>query len=78
MNEMIAYCGLDCNGCPIHSATLEQNQSRQQTLRKSIAEQCKTLYGMNLEAEDISDCGGCRAKTGRLFSGCVKSGNVPS
>jgi hypothetical protein len=72
MNKIIAYCGLDCKSCSIHLATLEQNQSRQQALRESIAEQCKTLYGMNLEAEDISDCDGCRVETGRLFSGCVQ------
>jgi hypothetical protein len=70
METMIAYCGLTCDSCPIHLATLEQDKSRQLTIRESIAEQCSKLYGMNLQLEDITDCDGCRANTGRLFSGC--------
>jgi len=54
----------------IHLATLEQDQSKQQLMRESIAEQCSTIYGMNLLVIDITDCDGCRANTGRLFSGC--------
>lgn len=72
MDIMIAYCGLACDSCPIHLATLEPDKSRQQILRKSIAEECSKHYGMNLQAEDISDCDGCRANTGRLFSGCYQ------
>jgi len=68
---MIAYCGLKCDTCPIHLATLEQDRSHQQTMRESIAEQCSKLYDMNLQPEDITDCDGCRANTGRLFSGCL-------
>ena len=68
---MIAYCGLKCDSCPIHLATLEQDKSQQQTMRASIAEQCKRLYGMDLQLMDITDCDGCRAGTGRLFSGCL-------
>lgn len=71
METMIAYCGLTCDSCPIHLATLEQDKSRQQTMRGSIAEQCSKHYGMNLQPEDITDCDGCRANTGRLFSGCL-------
>jgi hypothetical protein len=71
METMIAYCGLTCNSCPIHLATIEQDKSRQQTMRESIAEQCSELYGMNLQLEDITDCDGCRAYSGRLFSGCL-------
>jgi hypothetical protein len=40
-------------------------------MRESIAEQCSNLYGMNLQAKDITDCDGCRADTGRIFSGCL-------
>ena len=68
---MIAYCGLACENCPIHLASLEQDKSRQQTTRESIAEQCSKHYGMNLQTEDITDCDGCRANTGRLFTGCL-------
>jgi len=71
METLIAYCGLRCDTCPIHLATHEQDMSQQQTMRKSIAEQCSKIYGMNLQPEDITDCDGCRANTGRIFSGCL-------
>jgi len=69
---MIAYCGLTCENCPIHLATIEPDNSRQQAMRESIAEQCSKLYGMKLRPEDINDCDGCSLNTGRLFSGCLK------
>ena len=67
MNGMMAYCGLDCRNCPIHLATLEQDKTRQQEMRISIARICKEKYGMDLRAEDIADCDGCRSNTGRIF-----------
>ncbi len=72
METMVAYCGLDCESCPIHQATLEADPARQQAMRQSIAELCSVQYGMNLQAEEVTDCDGCRANTGRLFSGCAQ------
>jgi len=72
MKTMIAYCGLACDTCPIHLATLEQDFSRQQTMREAVAEQCSRYYGIKQTAEDITDCDGCRSGTGRMFSGCYK------
>ena len=40
-------------------------------MRESIAEQCSKQYGMNMQPEDINDCDGCRANTGKIFSGCL-------
>jgi hypothetical protein len=71
---MIAYCGLKCDSCLIHMATLEQDLSRQREMRISIARQCTEQYGMKLQPEDVTDCDGCKANTGRLFSGCSKCG----
>jgi len=71
METIIAYCGLRCDSCPIHLATLEPDQIRQEEIRESIAEQSIALYGMNIRPEDITDCDGCCANTGRLFSGCL-------
>ena len=71
METMIAFCGLYCGSCPIHLATLEQDNYRQQSWRESIAQQCSELYGMTILAGDVSDCDGCRANTGRLFTGCL-------
>jgi hypothetical protein len=70
METMIAYCGLKCDTCPIHLATNEPDQIKQQKMRESIAELCTKQYGMNLQPEDITDCDGCSANTGKLFSGC--------
>ena len=69
---MIAYCGLICDSCPIHLATIEPDKSRQQTMKVSIAEECAKYYGLDFQPEDINDCDGCRSATGRLFSGCLK------
>jgi len=68
---MIAFCGLACDDCPIHLATLEQDASRQREMRESIAQTCNEHYGMKLKPADVTDCDGCRANTGRLFSGCL-------
>ena len=67
---MIAYCGLDCQTCPIHLATLQTDKAEQARLRAGIARLCKEHYGMELSPEDISDCDGCRTDAGRLFSQC--------
>ncbi len=71
MNKTIAYCGLLCSSCPIHLATLEKNASQQLKKRQSIAELCTKQYGIILNPEDVNDCDGCRADTGRIFSGCL-------
>jgi len=71
MDAMLAYCGLTCDTCPIHLATLEQDDRKQQLMRATIAKACVEQYGMNLRVQDITDCDGCRAGT-RLFDGCAK------
>ena len=68
---MIAYCGLKCDSCPIFLATLEPDQFLQQSKRKSIAETINSLYGLNYQLEDITDCDGCITNTGRIFTGCI-------
>jgi hypothetical protein len=72
MGNMIAYCGLDCEECPIHVATLELDQAKQQTMRIEIARICSQLYGMQLLPADVTDCDGCRLQSARLFSGCAR------
>jgi hypothetical protein len=71
---MIAYCGIVCDTCPIHVATLEQDGSKREIMRLEIARLCSAKYGMNLQPADITDCDGCRSETGRLFSGCAQCG----
>jgi len=65
-----AYCGLVCETCLIHTATLEKDKAKQQEMRISIAEQCNKLYGTNLQPGDINDCDGCKIDAGKLFAGC--------
>jgi hypothetical protein len=71
MNKSLAYCGLVCNSCPIHLATIEEDLSHQATMRISIAEQINQEYGTDYKSSNINDCDGCRANTERLFSGCL-------
>ena len=69
MDLMLAYCGLDCNGCPIHTATLERDELKKRTMRSDIARILKERYNMSLEADDVGDCDGCRSD--RLFVTCA-------
>ena len=68
---MIAYCGLTCDTCPIHLATLEEDITKQAKMRAEIAAQIAKIYGKSPKPETIMDCDGCKANTGRLFTGCI-------
>ncbi len=69
---MIAVCGLNCEGCPIHLATLVQDASLKKKMKESIAEELSRQYDLNIEPENINDCDGCMAASGMLFSGCSR------
>jgi hypothetical protein len=69
MDPMLAYCGLDCSGCPIYLATLERDVAKKATMRSHIARLLKERYSLNLEAENVGDCDGCRSN--RLFVTCA-------
>jgi len=56
MDKVISYCGLICETCPIYLATREQDEEKRYKMRV-----CKP--------EDVTDCDGCKAESGRLFSG---------
>lgn len=70
MNTMLGYCGLTCEGCPIHMATVETDELKRSQMRITIARLCRDKYGMNLQPGEIDDCDGCRSESGRLFSSC--------
>jgi Fe-S cluster biogenesis protein NfuA len=40
MTEIVAYCGLVCRTCPIHSATLQENKEEQVRMRAEIVRLC--------------------------------------
>jgi hypothetical protein len=74
MGEVIAYCGLACQTCPIYLATREEDEGAQERMRAEIAQLCREQYGMTYEPQDITDCDGCRTGEGRLFSACRNCG----
>jgi hypothetical protein len=64
MQEMIAYCGLVCTGCPAFIATQkDDNAERQKVVEKWSSEE----YPMT--SEDIN-CDGCLAVDKRLIKFC--------
>ena len=72
MEKMVAYCGLRCDTCAILLATREKDDEEKQQMRIEIAQQIKKHYGQDCKAEDVTDCDGCKAEGGRLFSGSHK------
>jgi hypothetical protein len=69
---MMSYCGLACDSCPIHLATLEKDLSHQSEMRVLIANQLSKIYGSTPKPEIISDCDGCKVNNGKLFTGCAE------
>lgn len=57
MNELIAYCGLDCEKCDAYIATLHDDNE----LRAKTAELWSKLNGAEITAEMIN-CVGCRTE----------------
>ncbi len=55
MNELIAFCGLDCAKCEARIATLNNDQQ----LREKVARKWSELNGITITPEMIN-CDGCR------------------
>ncbi|HEX9135843.1 MAG TPA: DUF3795 domain-containing protein, partial [Nitrospirota bacterium] len=68
MTEIIAYCGLTCQTCPIYLATRQEKKEEQARMRAEIIKLCKDHYGIIYKLEDITDCDGCQTEGERLFS----------
>ena len=71
-SEMIAYCGLNCSTCQIYLATREMDPEKQRRMREQIVIAIKKYLGEEKRLEDITDCDGCKAQSGRLYSNCQK------
>ncbi len=69
MEENVSYCGLTCQTCAIYLATREQDEEKRQKMRVDIAREIEEHYGQKIKPEDVTDCDGCKAESGRLFSG---------
>jgi hypothetical protein len=70
--EMVAYCGLNCSTCRIYLATREKDPKKQREMREGIARYVREHFDSKIRVEDITDCDGCTAESGRLFSGSKK------
>ena len=69
---MLAFCGLQCDTCPIFLATLEKDKVQQLEKRRLIADECYKLYNIILNPDEITDCDGCKSTTEKLFSSCYE------
>jgi len=56
MDEVIAYCGLECPKCPAFIAMRDNNDA----LRKTTAREWSKQFKVEFTPESI-DCSGCRA-----------------
>ena len=65
MEDMVSFCGIDCNKCDAFIA-LRRGYSLEK--RKAIAEKWARQYGGTPRGEDIS-CEGCTS-SGKLFKHC--------
>jgi hypothetical protein len=68
--ERLAYCGLNCQTCPVYQATRVEDRAEQDRMRTEIARICREEYGLIYDLKDINDCDGCWTEYGNLFSGC--------
>ena len=65
MNEMIAFCGIDCHECGALIATRENDDTK----RKEVAELWSKEFNTDIQPQDIN-CDGCISEGGILFSHC--------
>ena len=66
MNEILAYCGLTCESCPIYLARRETNPAKKEEILSEIIRTCKELYGFEYGMEDICGCDGCTSNSGKF------------
>lgn len=67
MKYKIAYCGLDCSGCPAYIAKVNDDNE----IRRKTAEEWSKMFNAEIKPEDIN-CDGCHAVDGELFIHCFK------
>lgn len=67
MEQMIAYCGIDCYACPAYKATQNNNDDE----RAKVAAFWSKLFHSEIKAKDIN-CDGCLSKGGKLFGHCLQ------
>ncbi len=65
MNNIIAFCGINCSECPAFIATQKNDENE----RKKVAELWNKEFKANLEPKDIN-CLGCLTDTEQVFNYC--------
>lgn len=65
MNEMIAFCGLDCHECGAYIATKENDDTK----RREVADLWSKEFDAGIQPQDIN-CDGCISEGGILFRHC--------
>ena len=65
MNEMIAFCGLNCHKCGAFLATKENDDRK----RATVAQEWSRLFKVEIKPEDIN-CDGCLSNGERIFNYC--------
>lgn len=65
MNEMIAFCGINCHQCGALIATKENDDVK----RREVADLWSKEFNTDIQPQDIN-CVGCISEGGILFSHC--------
>ncbi len=66
MEQMIAFCGLDCLQCPAYIATQADDDEK----RRETALMWSKVFKIDISIDKIN-CDGCNADDGRLFHHCA-------
>ena len=65
MDEMIAFCGINCTKCPALLATQKDDDIE----RRRVAEMWSKEFNADIKPEDIN-CDGCLSESERIFNYC--------
>ncbi len=65
MNDMIAFCGINCHECGAFIATKNNDDEK----RAEVARVWSKQYNSDIKPEDIN-CNGCQTEDGVVFSYC--------
>ena len=83
----LAYCGLNCNECPVYLASISKNTEKQIILAKEYStDTCKfskdDMFCLGCHSDTLSDkmCGGCEIRkcgVERAFKNCAECTEFP-
>ena len=65
MNDMTAYCGINCATCPLYKATVSGDDA----LKRQVAEEWGSMYKRTFHISEM-ECSGCKSE--KVFIMCSK------